>query len=232
MAWLIETLLRYPRRSALVAGCLLIVGGGWAWWQFGWQNPQRVFLDMLVNNLATPSVTRLVAAASGGQSIDQAVRLDAGAGVTDWLVTARQNGSTVTTESLGTHSTGYIRYTQIEGSTAAKAKAAAFRQVLNTWAKSDGKTDTQLQTLFDQTLLDITNAPTPPIANMPPDQRSQLLQFMQDERVFTPDYAHARRTTVAGRPAYMYAVKLNLAAYVRLMQSFARDLGLNSLDTV
>ena len=234
MDWLLEKILLHPKWSMAIGGALLVVAGSIVLWQFIWQSPQAVFEDMLARNLSTMSVAKHVAAGKGDQSIDQLIRLElGGTNAANWLVTAKQTGSTVATESIGTPTTGYVRYTKIASTQKdAQGKTFDFSRVLNSWGKSDGKTDTSLDRLFSQTLLDITSAPTPPIANLTADKRAALLRYMREEKVFTPDYAKMKHETVDGRQAYAYSVSVKLGAYVRLMQAFAADMGLTSLKTV
>lgn len=234
MEWLFETTLLYPRRSIAVILTCFVVVACFLWWAVVWQNPRHVFEDMLANSLTTSSVTRRAAAASGNQRIEQSVRLDMGnTNAADWLVTATQASSTVTTESIGTPQTGYIRYVDISSTLKSKnGQAFDFSSVLNIWGKSDGVTDTSLNELFSESLLDISSAPIPPIGNLPAAQRANILAYINDENIFTPDYTKVKRETINGRAVYTYPVTVQLGAYVRMMQAFAHDLGLTSLDTI
>ena len=229
---LLVKIFRYPRVSATLVGGLVLVLAGTIWWQFMWQSPQRVFMDMLVNNLETTSVTKHASAANQAQSVDQYVRLAMGStNATDWLVDAQQGNSMVESESIGTPTTGYIRYVHIAANQTS-AKPYNFSPALNVWGKADGTTDPNLNQLFGQTLLDISNAPLPPIANLPASERADLLQFIAQQKVFNPAYNTVKRQTIAGRSVYTYTVAVPLEPYVRLMQVFAHDVGLTSLDTV
>ena len=233
MDWLLEQLIRYPRRCTAIAVAVLMVGGGLLWWQLVWQNSRHVFADMLANNLTTSSVTKIAAADSGSQSVAQYARLQmGGTNAADWLVVAKQNDSSVTTESIGTRTTGYIRYTNISTTQTKNGKPYSFASVLNVWGKSDGKTDTSLSELFDQTLLDVGSAPLPPIADLPAAQRENILLYIREQKVFTADYKTVTRQTLQGRPVYTYSVSVQLGAYVRMMQAFAHDLGMTNLDDI
>lgn len=214
-----------------VAVVILIgLGGLLLWWHFVWQSPERVFEDMLANNLSTPSVTENLSVDVNGQSLQQTARLSMGSlNAADWVVVAKQNGSTVATENIGTATTGYIRYTKIVAGPGAKQfKNTA--SVLNVWGKYDGKTDTSLAGIYSQTLFDITNAPVPPISNLPSDQRENLLAYNRDEKVFTPDYTKVKHEVIAGHEVDTFTVAVQLGAYIRLMQGFAHDLGMTNLD--
>lgn len=234
MDWLLEKIIRYPRQSGIVSLVIVLICVALAWWLFVWQSPQYAFENMLANNLTTTSVTKRALAGTTSQGIEQVARLQMGStNAADWLVTARQSGSVVATESIGTPTTGYIRYLKISTlQRSTSGKSFDFSSVLNKWGKADGKTDTTLNDLFSQTLLDISSAPVPPIGNLPTTERENILAYNRDEKVFTPDYSKVKRETVNGRNVYTYQVAVKLGAYVRMMQAFAHDLGLTSLDTI
>ncbi len=234
MDWLIETILLYPRRATAGIGVFVLLCAGLAWWLLAWQSPQHAFEDMLSNNLTATSVTRTAIAGSGQQNVEQDVRLQMGAtNATDWLVSVTQTGAEVTTESISTPDTGYIRYVAIRTAQMnKKGQPFDFSPALNQWGKSDGKTDQSLNSLFGQTLFDISSAPTPPIGNLPASERENILAYNRDEQVFTTDYSKAKRETVNGRGVYTYSVSVKLGAYIRMMQAFAHDLGFHNLDTV
>jgi hypothetical protein len=230
MEWLIEVTLRHPWRVATIFLAVLVVGGGLIWWQAVWQSPEQIFADMLVNNLATTSVTRTVNAGNKTQSIDQTIRLQMGStNASDWLVAARQTGASVTTESIGTPSAGFVRYVSIGSKSDHQLDDSG---LLNQWGKDDGRTNTGLTQLFAETILDVTNAPAPPIGNVPADKRAELLAFIADDKVFVPNYAGVKHEAIAGRSVDTYSVAVNLAAYVQLMKLFAHDLGLSRLDAI
>jgi hypothetical protein len=229
---LIIKILRYPRRSAALAVVLLILAMSILWWNFIWQSPQRVFEGMLANNLTTSSVTKQAGASGNGRSVEQYVRLQMGnTNAAAWLVMAKQNGSSVTTESLGTPSAGYIRYTEI-AQQKSKSRPLDLHNVLNVWGKGDGKTDTSLNQLFAESVLDVSTAPLPPIGNLSSERRQSILDYIRSQSVFAPSYKNVKHEKVNGREVYTYSVPVRLGAYVRMMQAFAHDLGIHSLDTI
>lgn len=225
----IDSILRNLWRSVAIAIAVLIVLLGLLWWDFVWQSPQRVFNDMLSNNLTTTSVTKHLIVSNSTQSVDQYVRLEMGStNTSEWLVTATQSNTSVTSDSIGTPTTGYIRYTQI----AAQKNVANFNKVINIWAKADGKTDPSLSQLFSQSLLDISSAPIPPIGNVSYSERQALVSYMQNQGVFSNIYSKVTSQTIEGHGVYTYHVLVHLGPYVRLMQSFAHALGINSLNSI
>ncbi|HEU4966604.1 MAG TPA: hypothetical protein VFT53_03905 [Candidatus Saccharimonadales bacterium] len=226
-------ILKHPRVSGVLAAILAIILGSFLWWRVVWERPQRVFMDMLSANLSAASVLKTVSAKDNGQSVSQQARLQmGGTNAADWLVTVAQTGSSVTTENIGTPTTGYIRYAHIDTVIQNNGKPFDFSKVQDVWGKSDGKTDPSLNHLFSQTLLDISSAPTPPIGNLPDSQRQNILTYMQTEKIFSPDYSKTKREKVDGHDVYTYQVAVQLGAYVRMMQAFAHYVGLRDLDTL
>jgi hypothetical protein len=233
---MLEQLRAYKYSTAIItaAAVLLVVISGLVWWYFVHLSPSRVFWGAMENNLRVPSVTKHVTASQGGQNLDQYIRLQLGStNAADWLVTLKQQNSTVVTESVGTPTTGYVRY--IKAATSQKhqdGSAYNFNNVLNVWAKADNASTDSLSQLFSQTILDISKVPAPPIGNLPPEYQQNLLDFMHDQSVFAPDYTHMKRETLDGRSVYVYDVKVSLMPYARMMQAFAHDTGLKDLDNL
>lgn len=228
MEWLVEMAVKYTWRFAVAMVLIFAAAGSLVWYQAVWQSPGKVFEDMLANNLSATSVTKQLAAAGAGQSLDQTVRLRLGSSnIADWLIIAGQGNASITTENIATPDASYVRYVKIA---AKDGKPVAAPDLLNQWGKSDGKTDTDLSQLFAGALLDIQSAPLPPIGNLPAERRENLLAYIRDNKVFTPDYSKVKTGVVNGHGVYTYPVAVSLSAYVVLMQTFAHDLGLSQLD--
>jgi hypothetical protein len=218
----------------VVGGILLIVAAV-VWWNGIYQNPRNVFEGMLASNLATSSVTKHVRGSNNGQTLDQYIRLDLGStNAARWLVDVQQSGNTeVTTDSIATPGKGYVRYTHI---TTNQKKSSGgsydFSKILNVWGQSADNDGSSLSQLFSQTVLDVSTAPLPPIGNLTPDARQNLLKTIREQHIFTPDYKTVKKEQHNGRQAYTYSVSVKLESYVRMMQQFAKDLNLHNLDTV
>jgi hypothetical protein len=216
------------------ASIVLLLVAALIWWKFVWTTPRKVFNDMLANNLRTTSVTKYQESNTTGQKASQYVRFTLGSNnASNWLVQLKQANSEVTTESIGTPTTGYVRYTHV--ATQQKKsdnKAYNFDNVVNVWGKADAANADQLKLLFSQSLLDVGTAPVPPIGNLTTEHRDNVLQFIHDQGIFMPDYTSVRREVLDGRPVYVYQTQVKLVPYVRMMQAFARDLGLHTLDDI
>jgi hypothetical protein len=229
----VDSILRNLWRSVIIAVVALVVIFGLLWWVFIWQSPQRVFSDMLANNLSVTSVTKHIAVSSSSQSVDQYVRLEMGStNASEWLVTVAQSNTSVTSDSIATPTTAYIRYTQIKDRPKTQKIATNLDKVLNLWGRADGKTDPNLGQLFSQSLLDIGSAPIPPIGNVSDTERQALVNYMLNQGVFSGIYNKVTSQTINGHGVYTYHVLVYLGPYVRLMQSFAHALGNNSLNSI
>ncbi len=211
----------------VVFGALLYGLFGLLWWTQVYQSPQRAFADMLQNNLKTASVTKTVDVASSSDGLKQQILMQTGeTNAALWVVTAKNDANSVTTESIGTPKADYVRYTHIAAHDT--KLGSSYKSLLNTWGKAGGAD----ASLFERAFLDVGYAPIPPVGNLTAVQRQSIAEFMDTYPVFTPDYAAVKRVTVDGRRAYQYRVSVAQAPYVRLMQAFETDLGLSVLQDV
>ena len=217
---------KYGRLLVIVA--TLVIAGVVIWWQSVYISPQRIFSDMLVNNLTTSSVTKNEISTTNGSTLTQRVNLQLGASNSSrWIVTVHQKSAAVTTDSIGTTTAGYVRYTQITPSN----NQPAVNNVLGVWAKAKaGDPTSRLPNLFATSLLDLNAAPVPPIGNPTPTIRNQMLDYIKTEDIFSVDYAKVTTGVINGRKVETYPVNVKLAPYIRLMQAFANAYGLKQLD--
>lgn len=202
------------------------------WWHAVYQSPKRAFWDMLSLNLSTSSVTKNEVTSGSDNSVTQHISLQLGEqNASRWLVTVTQKTGSVTTDSIGTPTAGYVRYTHVADS---KGQAGAkYAGVVNVWAKAPASdTNSSLSTLFSDALLDMGSAPVPPIGNVPAGTRADMLEYIAVQQVFAPDFSKVKEVNVNGRKTYEIPVKVKLAPYIRLMQVFAHTYGLTSLDDI
>jgi hypothetical protein len=217
---------KYGRVMVVVA--ILLIAGVVIWWQSVYVSPQRMFADMLVNNLTTASVTKNEVSTTNGSTLTQRINLQlGGSNSSRWIVTVQQKTAAVTTDSIGTTTTGYVRYTQI---TPVKNQSAV-DNVLGVWAKADANSKTStLPNLFSNSLLDLNSAPVPPVGNPTPATRNAMLDYIKTQGVFTVDYSKVTKSVINGRQVENFPVSVKLAPYIRLMQAFANAYGLKQLD--
>ncbi|HSX07653.1 MAG TPA: hypothetical protein VLG11_02070 [Candidatus Saccharimonadales bacterium] len=234
------------RRAPLylyAAGAILLILSIWLWWAKVSIDPQRVFRGMLANSLSTSGVTfNLVqgnantdgAAPDGSKEVVQ-VQFGAHAAA-HARSTLTQNNNTVTTEAIGTTAGDYTRYLSIKTANKDKnGKPVDVSAVQNVWAKTTPAEAAANQNtpLFTQVVLGIglpLGSVPMPMADLTPAQRAALLQQIQNDNVYSPDFAKVKKGSAHGRLAYAYPVTLQPITYARMMKTFAGDLGLHNLD--
>lgn len=208
--------------AAGVLAVVLFAVSGWLWWTRVFTDSDRIFNDMLANNLKSTSVTRKVTQKNQSSSVDQTVFVDfTGSEVTSQTVTIlgekgfdRQT-TTVKTETIGTPSSDYVRYVSAEG---AENLSVGNRldQFLGTWGKRDS---TQGEPAFlNEALFSLV-----PFGNLPADKRDELLGFIQDKKVYT--YTTAKRSFEDGRYVYTYTVLINPMALVETLVKYSELAG-------
>ncbi len=220
-------------RVIVMVGVVVLVASAIGWWRLVYSSPSNVFDRMLANSLSSPSVTKVVTQADESQNLNQTSAL-----VTEpqQIVLARSvlgqtldPDTTVTTESIGTPTTDFVRYTDIKTSQKnASGKAFDFSSVIGLWGKSDQNdpngSDAQL---FNQTVLGVV-----PVANVRQPLRAALLEEIKTNSVYKIDTGSVKRQLVNGRPVYTYDVTIVPVAYVTMLKNFARALGITQLEQV
>ena len=216
---------------AVIAALLLLATFGWLWWNYVYSNPQRVFRAMLDNSLRVSSVTKEVSSNSEGQALNQTARLQFGAEdrVMSRVELKQTDGSntTIKTESVGTPTAEYTRYTQIDtDQKQTNGQPLDFSRLIGTWGR--GATDTEgkltAAELYNEMALGII-----PLGNLGKADRRELLNLMRSENVYEVDYASAQKTTINGRPAYKYSITVETVAYARMLKRLAEMRGLTHL---
>lgn len=225
-----RALTQYGRWLLLAA--VLIVSFAAIWWHAVYESPERAFHDMLSLNLTTSSVTKNEITSGKEDSVTQRISLQLGGqNISRWLVTVTQTSGSVTTDSIGTPAAGYVRYTHFADSKGNVNNK--YNGVLGVWAKAPTSAkDSSLATLFSDSLLDMSSAPVPPIGNVNASSRAEMLDYINEQQVFTADYKSVKTAIVNGRKTYEIPVSVKLAPYIRLMQAFAHLHGLKSLDDI
>jgi hypothetical protein len=199
---------------------LVVLALGGVWWNRVRQNPNRVFWDMLANNLSTSGVTRAVIQKGQGVEISQYTQLSFGGQPQAHALTVfSSKSSTLATEEISDQTHDFVRYQRID-LPGKKLNAAG---VLGKWAQLDSgqSVDTQLTSgLFNQSLIDVL-----PFANLSAADRGKLLGTMHDQQAFTYNKNLVKKTSLQGRQVYLYAVSIHPAAYIRIMQQFESLIG-------
>jgi hypothetical protein len=215
-------------RGIVWSAALLLVaaGSGWLWWSQVRQDPNRVFWDMVSNNLSTTGVTRETVQSGQGLTVSQYTQLSFTQHPTAHVLAVfKQGNSTLSTEEISDMHTDMVRYNQIS-IPAKSGKSLNTAAVVGKWAQlgSGQSVGNQLTSgLFSQSLLDVL-----PMANLQPGQCNQLLATMRTQGLFTYDKSLVKKARLNGRESYLYAVSIKPAAYIRVMQQFERMIGATS----
>lgn len=227
------TFLRAQRTRIIWVGILLVISllGLNAWYRSIYSDPRRVFSAMLENSLRTESVTKVISQGDDTQSLKQTVRLQTGVhhvaqSSTELSQTGLANAQ-VTTESIGTPSSDFVRYVSI--ATDQKSASGAdldFSKVVGVWGKTPAGGSTSGE-LYNESVLGVI-----PTGNLPADKRKEIIALAEKLDVYKVEYANVKRGTQNGRPTYQYTVKVLPAAYVELLKTYAAMSGLTHLADI
>lgn len=222
----------------LMAGAvLLLVIFGFVWWRFVYENPYNVYWGMLGNSLSTSSVTKRVAEQANGTNLNEYVGENFGVNNQAYsLTTIKSTGSTVKTETVGTMTAEFVRYTSINTKQKGKSGGALnFSNVLNKWAQvpaQNSSDQTAAVPFLIQTILGLENGNVVPIANLTSADRAALIGQLHNNVVFDTSFSNVKKSTLRGRPMYTYEVGVEPVAYVAFEKAFAADMGIKALDSI
>ncbi len=219
-------------RLIVLTGAVIFVAAGWFWWQNVYLDSNRVFWDMIGNNLSTTGITRHIVQKGQSQSLDQYIQLQFGRDKLSHsfvTLTQGQNGklATVRSESIGTLANDFNRYISID--TAQKTTSG---KVINTagingvWSKSDNAQAGQLPNAqqLRQAVLTIV-----PFGNLDAGSRSDLVKLIKDSNVYDISTGSVKSAKINGHTVFVYEVSVNPKAYVEAMKKYAKDIGLGDI---
>jgi len=228
---------RYVPQWLVGGGVLLLVISAFVWWTQVYENPYNVYWDMFANSLKVSSVTKHVTETSGGTELNQYITLDFGTSNLAYGRTVlKDTASTVTTESIGTLTSDYVRYTGITTSQKdSKGRRLRFASVLDKWAKAPAANTSDQSVsapFFVQVLLGFSGGNLVPMADLPVQARQSLVQQLHQNVIFNTSFHDVKIQKVGGRTAYVYSVAIEPVAYVAFEKNVATDLGLKALQNV
>jgi len=230
-----------PKRTPLwlvLGGAALYVLMSVLWWQVVYQNPERVYWDMLDNSLKTTSVTRELHQKTEQSQLNQTIVQTFGRQYAAQALTELKQGSDVIkTESIGTASKDYIRYAGIVSSQKnADGKALDFKPVLNRWAQNDAVNNSsnadQQASFLTEVTFGVMGGNLVPIANLPEEDRNDLINLIQNTAVFKTNFKNVKKQWQHGRPVFIYETEVQPVAYVGFEKYFGKKIGLHWLDNL
>jgi hypothetical protein len=207
---------------------VIFLASGIVWWRQVRNDPERIFWNAINNALQTRSVTRRTERNVDTQQPDQFLQLqtapNAGVrGLNKYYQSGDNSEPSLVTEVIGLPEADFIRVLALVSSnpTAPNPDISEFR---GKWANASqgGQGSGQL---YSQMVLGIV-----PFGSLNSDQRSSLIRTMKEKNIYKVDYDTFQKVKDQGRTAYGYNVSVNTEAYVRMLQEFARQIGVKQLE--
>lgn len=224
-----KQLLVSNQRLALIwvvaIGVLVLLGGVWAWYQYLHRGAYNVFWGTVDTNLNLFGVTRTTTQENGEAKFQQRMQISLGANDVARGVTAitqpSANGTTVVvTETIGTPTNNYVRYTSIQSPTKVNTDS-----ILNKWSRDLLVVgNNQNRSILTDNLLSAL-----PIADLSQPQRQEIVQMMKDMGVYTVDYKGAKVVERDGKQGYEYSVRIDFQKYMAVAQRIDEMMGIGQL---
>ncbi len=220
------------RRTLTLAALLLVISGYIAYTRL-YLTPERRFWMAINNNLSTPSVVRSTETGGTGNKSTELTRFVFGAQAAQDKVSSvgfknATTESNVTTETITTPVTQYVRYNNIF-STEKKSDGSSynFNAIKNVWAKEpDAKDAEALNThrlTYAQPLITLA-----PFGNLTSSARQAILADMKAGQVYETDFNHVTYQNINGEKYVIYAVKVQTKKYVSALQRYFTAAGFGS----
>ncbi len=191
--------------------------------------PEHSFKAMLSNNLSTVSVTRKVTRKQNDSSLEQYTQLSfLGEPRSRSVIVLKQAGkggtsTEVKTETIGTTNNDYSRYVTIKTNQKnAAGKVPDFSGVEGLWGQAGKGNENQF---LQQAALGLV-----PFANLTAEQRSKIIGDIYKKNIYDVNFSKAKAETVDGKHVWSYPVRMNVAAYVTVLQQFGKISGIPGLD--
>ena len=212
--------------SVVVFGVILAAGliaAGWLTWSKVIADPDRVLSDALDNSLKTPSITREVAQNQGSSGVSQVSYIsfrqpDPNANTKTTIYQATNNNTTasVQTETIGTNTSDYVRYTAIKEA-GGEDGTGGLGDLIGTWAKRSDSSDSSMPgeglTFFNEGLFSII-----PFGNLDKQARETLLGLMNEKNLYK--YTSAEKKFENNRLVYVYSLNINPTDLVEVLRSY------------
>jgi hypothetical protein len=214
----------------IIVAAMIVVASLWAWCHFIYNGEDSVFWGMIGNNLSTTAFTQKTTQDDGMQRVEQITEVQTSPKqLLNSTSTLTQGTTKVVTQTVGTPTEDDVRYTNIQSDQKnAEGKPIDFSKVLNIWGNtpSADPSVTSGQN-YGQSILAIF-----PFGSLTASQRNDLINRMKNNNVYSFSLSKAEHKGFMGRTTYTYDVKVKIYEYVTVIKQFAKDVGLNQLDSV
>jgi hypothetical protein len=216
-----------------IALVILGLGGfgysGYYWYSNIFIDTDRIFYDMVDKSLNTQSVMRSIEQKAEGRTENQSILVSFSPTIslhsrsTLEQITQSREQSAVSTETIGTKESDYIRYTNIVIPKDEGGKTD-YSTVVNTWAKRSNETEGQKQSQF----LDEAVFTFIPFGNFPEDKRAELIKIFKEKNVYKITGDKIEWTN--GRPILRATVSIQPRGLVEVMREYAKSTGVGNLE--
>lgn len=205
-----------------VLACIILVGvTGYLWWTKIFMNPERTLNDTIANNLQTRSITKVVDQSGPTGGLKQVTYLSfyppvvSADTVTTLKQSAGSNVTSVTTETIGTSDSDYVRYTDVSGTQNLQG-AQNLKNLLGTWAKRQQNLSAGQQVTFlNESMFGVL-----PFGYFNNAQKAQLVSIINQENIYK--YTDVKREISNHRPVFVYDMSINPADLVTMMQQYVK----------
>ena len=205
---------------------LIIFGFGWMWWRANYQNTTRVFWDMIDNNLSLASVTKHNYQSQQGSSTDQYTQVQFGKlSASHGLSTVKQQGNSVSSETIGTKYNDYSRYLSIQTAQKTSAgKSVDTSKFTGIWGKTTDAPKGQVASVqyYQQSVLGVV-----PHGSFTREQRRSLIEVIQNNKTY--ELGNVKSEKQGKRAVYVYDVKISPQGLITMLAQYAKELGLGDI---
>lgn len=216
---------RQAMSGAILLAVVLLAVGGWLWWKYIFINPDRLMSDMLNRSLSTASVSRLTSQLSPRSSAKQAIRLNYvpqpfSHSVTEIIQASQQSKTLVTTETIGTQTTDFVRYKDIQ-ITGSKSDT---KDIVNVWAsqKADASKN-ERPTFLDQAGLALV-----PFGNLNDSDRQKLVNEIESKKVYS--FENSKVVWNNARPQIVYSVNITPSSLISVLKTYSDMTGIGNKE--
>jgi hypothetical protein len=215
-----------------IIGIIVMIFGLWVYWNYILNSPKNLFNSAIENSMRTRGFTRQSDQSNASQAVLQKLRLQLGQFNDVHAQSSLIQGSLenpdaiVQTESIGTKSSDFVRYSSIQ--TSQKNEEGLdfdFSNVVGIWGRSENRGSDSEGELFGEISLGVV-----PAGYMDRSSRLEILNFIKDKNVYEVDYNNVTKTRDGGRLQYIYQVRVKPALYVEMLRLFSRTQGFSQLD--
>lgn len=211
-------------------GALLLIIAMALWWTKVSVDPSRVFWATVNNSMSTAGVTLHINENNTGTTDQQAIQYSLGTtNLVHSLRTTTENKTIVKTESIGSATKSFTRYTEVK----TDQKSLNLKSVIGVWADptSNGTTAQLLPQVALGLALPLGAVPMP-IGYISADQRASIIHSMQLRSLYQVNFGSVKKQTEHGRLLYTYSVGMQPELYLDTMKVFAQDAGLDDLKNI